>query len=376
MNDPASQWFIRLAGNEYGPADLATLREWKEEGRVLSSNEARAANEQHWIRAGEIPGLFGAEPPPVPSAVESEENLPPPPGILRICFDTVVLYVRGFFPFLGLTLLIVIPSVLSQLTGALLEEPGAADLSSRSMLAAAFSFCMLLLTLAAWPLYLSGIQIVTSDLALGRSVGFLDTLNRSLKFWGRVATLCLFVYGAFAFWMILPMGVIILIALGGPSVLSFFLVLVVAAVQVWVVGRLFVNFLFWQQSAVLDEYDVPGALRESKFLARSGHQVPWYKRPLWQGVLISSLWFLFVLLLNLPSLMPAFREYLHLISTNQDPQTLLQSMSNLPKPHGIDRLNFALGLLEAMLRPLLGIAFVLIFFAAKSRVPDNGSRGA
>ena len=188
------------------------------------------------------------------------------------------------------------------------------------MVAAAFSFCMLLLTLAAWPLYVTGIQIVTSDLALGRPVRFLDTLNRSLKFWGRVATLCLFVYGAFAFWIILPMGVIILIALGGPSVLSFFLVLVVAAVQVWVVGRLFVNFLFWQQCAVLDEYDVPGALRESKFLARSGQEVPWYKRPLWQGVLVSSLWLLFVLLLNLPTLVPAFRQYLHLISTNQDPQ--------------------------------------------------------
>lgn len=374
MNDLAQQWFIRLSGKEYGPADLPTLREWKEEGRILSSNEARAGNGQHWIRAAEIPGLFSTEPPPLPPAVQLEENLPPPPGILRICFDTVVLYVRGFFPFLGLTLLVVIPSVLSQLTAAVLEDPGTSDLSSRSMVAAAFSFCMLLLTLAAWPLYVTGIQIVTSDLALGRSVHFLDTLNRSLKFWGRIATLCLFVYGAFAFWMILPMGVIILIALGGPSVLSFFLVLVVAAIQVWVVGRLFVNFLFWQQCAVLDEYDVPGALRESKFLARSGHEVPWYKRPLWQGVLVSSFWFLFVLLLNLPTLMPAFREYLHLISTNQDPQTLLQSMSNLPKARGIDHLNFALGLVQAMLRPLLGIAFVLIFFAAKSRVLDNGSR--
>src|SRR3954466_656089 len=304
MNDPAQQWFIRLAGIEYGPADLATLREWKEEGRVLSTNEARAMGDEHWIRAAEIPGLFAPKPSPLPQAVEVEETLPPPPGILRICFDTVVLYVRGFFPFLGLTLLVVIPSVLSQVTAAVLEEPGAANLSSRSVLAAAFSFCMLLLTLAAWPLYVTGIQIVTSDLALGRPVHFLDTLNRSLKFWGRVAALCLFVYGAFAFWMILPMGVIILIALGGPSVLSFFLILAVAAVQVWVVGRLFVNFLFWQQCAVLDEYDVSAALRESKFLARSGHEVPWYKRPLWQGVFVSSLWFLFVLAINLPILLP------------------------------------------------------------------------
>jgi len=375
MTDSPQHWFIRLSGKEYGPADLATLREWKEEGRVLSTNEARAADDQNWIRAAEIPGLFAAEPPPLPPPVQFDEDLSPPPGVLRICFDTVVLYVRGFFPFLGLTLLVVIPSVLAQITAAVLEEPGASDLNSRSMLAAAFSFCMLLLTLAAWPIYVTGIQILTSELALGRTVRFLETLNRALKFWARIAALCLFVYGAFAFWTILPMGVIILIAMGGSSVLSLFLVLLVATVQVWVVGRLFVNFLFWQQCAVLDEYDVPGALRESKFLARSGHDVPWYKRPLWQGVLVSSVWFLFVLALNLPTLVPAFRQYFHLISTNQDPQTLLQSMSNLPKSHGIDRLNFALGLLEALLRPLLGIAFVLIFFAAKSRVMNNGTRG-
>ena len=372
MSDSANQWFIRLAGKEYGPADLATLREWKEEGRVLGTNEARAADGEHWIRASDIPGLFATEPPPLPPPVQLDESVIVP-GILRICFDTVVLYVRGFFPFLGLTLLVVIPSVLAQLTAALLDQPGTSDVSSRSMLAAAFSFCMLMLTLAAWPLYVSGIQILTSDLALGRRVQFFDTLNRALKFWARVAALCLFVYGAFAFWMILPMGVIILIALGGSSVLSFFLALVVAAVQVWVVGRLFVNFLFWQQCAVLDEYDVPASLRESKFLARSGQNVPWYKRPLWQGVFVSSLWFLFVLALNLPTLLPAFRQYFHLISTNPDPQSLLQSMSSLPKAHGIDRLNFALSLLEALLRPLLGIAFVLIFFAAKSRMMDNES---
>jgi hypothetical protein len=375
MNDSANHWFIRLAGKEYGPADLATLREWKEEGRVLSTNEARAAEEdEHWIRAAEIPGLFSPEPPPLPPPVQSDENVPPPPGIFRICVDSVVLYVRGFFPFLGLTLLIVIPSVLSQVTAAVLDEPGATDLDSRSLLAAAFSFCMLLLMLAAWPVYVTGIQILTSDLALGRPVQFLETLSRAMKFWPRVAALCLFVYGSFAFWMILPMIVIVLIALAGPSVLSFFLVLLVAVVQIWVVGRLFVNFLFWQQCAVLDEYDVPGALRESKLLARSGREVPWYKRPLWQGVFVSSLWVLFVLAVNLPILLPAYHEYLRLISANPDPQKLFEAMSNLPKAHGIDRLNFALALLKAMLQPLLGIAFVLIFFAAKSRVLDNGSR--
>ena len=255
----------------------------------------------------------------------------------------------------------------------MLEDTSSADLDARTLLATGFTFCMFLLSLAAWPLYIAGVQILTAELAVGRRLQFFDLLNRAVKFWPRLALLCLYVYLAFAFWTLLPMGVIVLIALGGPSVLSFFLVLTVAAVQVWIVGRLFVNFLFWQQCAVLDETDVAGSLRGSKAVARSGHDLPWFKRPLWQGVAISSLWFLFVFGLALPTLLPAFRVYFHVVATTQDPQELIKAMSALPKAHGIDRLNFALGLLQAMLRPLLGIGFVLVFFAAKSRLTDAGA---
>lgn len=372
MNEPTQRWLIRVDGKEYGPADLATLLEWKEDGRVLSSNEARLDSGENWMRAGEIPGLF-ASVPPSPPPVQVAVNVPPTPGLFRICFDTIALYIKGFFPFLGLTLLVVVPSVLAKVTGAVLDDAHAVDLDVRALLAAGFTVCMLLLTLAAWPIYVAGIQILTGELAVGRRLRFFDLLNRALRFWPRVATLCLFVYLAFAFWTLLPMGVIILMALGGPSVLSLFLVLAVGTVQVWVVGRLFINFLFWQQSAVLDECDVAGALRESRSVARSGHDLPWFKRPLWQGVIVSSLWLLFVLALNLPTLLPAFQEYFRVVSTTQDPQKLIQAMSALPKAHGIDQLNFALGLLEAMLRPLLGIAFVLIFFAAKSRMMDHAA---
>ena len=66
MNEPTPQWTIRVEGKEYGPADLATLREWKEDGRVLSTNEARRSEEETWMRAGEIPGLFAATPPQPP----------------------------------------------------------------------------------------------------------------------------------------------------------------------------------------------------------------------------------------------------------------------------------------------------------------------
>src|SRR4029077_11703185 len=70
------QWIIRVQGKEYGPADLATLREWKADGRVLPANPARQADveEAHWKTAGDIPGLFRVEPPPVQASVEAHAS--------------------------------------------------------------------------------------------------------------------------------------------------------------------------------------------------------------------------------------------------------------------------------------------------------------
>ena len=52
------EWIVRVQGAEYGPANIETLREWKAEGRLLPSNEARGADVDLWTTAAEIPGLF------------------------------------------------------------------------------------------------------------------------------------------------------------------------------------------------------------------------------------------------------------------------------------------------------------------------------
>src|SRR2546423_14955726 len=66
------QWIIRVEGKEYGPADLPTLHEWKSEGRVLPTNPARGADVDLWKTAGEIPGLFHVEAPPVQTAARDQ----------------------------------------------------------------------------------------------------------------------------------------------------------------------------------------------------------------------------------------------------------------------------------------------------------------
>ncbi|PYL55110.1 MAG: hypothetical protein DMF29_04160, partial [Verrucomicrobia bacterium] len=92
------QWIIRVEEKEYGPADLATLHEWKADGRVLPTNPARmvdvdsagvagSAKEALWKTAGDIPGLFRAEAPPVQveasnqkSAISNQKPASKPPS--------------------------------------------------------------------------------------------------------------------------------------------------------------------------------------------------------------------------------------------------------------------------------------------------------
>ena len=68
------EWIVRVQGAEYGPANIETLREWKTEGRLLPSNEARRADVDLWATAAEIPGLFSA-PPAVPLPALSRHRL-------------------------------------------------------------------------------------------------------------------------------------------------------------------------------------------------------------------------------------------------------------------------------------------------------------
>src|SRR5260370_9953509 len=99
----AEQWIIRVGEKEYGPADLATLREWKTDGRVLPTNPARrvdvdsaavavSAKEAPWKTAGDIPGLFQVEPPPVQGSVQANASpartMSPPRASCRIAADT------------------------------------------------------------------------------------------------------------------------------------------------------------------------------------------------------------------------------------------------------------------------------------------------
>jgi hypothetical protein len=350
-----------VQGKEYGPVEVDTLREWKMEGRLLPANEARRTDVQRWTTAAEIPGLFES----VDTAAPPAAGLQPRRSFSQILIDTFRIYRKGFLQFLGLALLIAVPSLCAQLTSSTLSASPNMEANLRTLTVAAFSFCMFLLSLVVWPVFIAGIQILTTELAGGRSLKMLPLLQNALKFWPRVAMLCIFVYGAYFFWTVLPIGIILMVMVAGPSVLLFFLALFVLAFQVWIVGQLFVNFLFWQQFAVLERSDAGNTLRQSKELARSRRDLPWFRRPMWRGIFIASIWFAFVFAINLGSEWHSIQHYFHELTTSQDPQALIQGLTAISTTQGFNLVGFILGLAQTLLRPLLGIAFVLLYFDSK-----------
>lgn len=352
------EWIVRVHGQEYGPVSVDTLREWQREGRLIPGNPVRKDGDSVWIRAADIPGIFPVAEMQPPQSVRR--------SLAQIIVESFRLYRRGFRHFLVLTLVTALPSVCAQLSASQVDLPSDAVPDLKTAMAASFSFLMLLLSLALWPVYIAGIQIATADVMAACPLRTFELLRRAMLFWPRVAPLCLFVYGSYFFWTVLPVAAILAIAAAGPSVISLFLVLLLLGFQVWITARLFTNFLFWQQFAVIDRSNIADTLRRSKELGRSGSDRRWYQRPLWRGAVLASLWCAFVIVLNIGPEWQLVRTYFHQLTISQDPQAMLQALSS-SKPESANFLTVTFGLLQIVLRPLLGVSFVVLYFDARTK---------
>jgi hypothetical protein len=391
----AEQWIIRVQGKEYGPADLATLHEWKADGRVLPVNPARQADveEALWKTAGDIPGLFQVEAPPVQTNVEANASpartvtragasggiaagtaaptISKPPS-RNILVETFRIYFRGFFQFFCLSLLSIVPIVCAELASRFVDTAPGVNVDLRTLVAVAFGLCMLVLRIILVPVYIAGIQILTAELATGHRLGFFSVLNAAVKYWPRVAGLGLFVYGVFFLLILFALGIAIMVVTSA-ALFSIVLALGLLAFQVWLFGRFFINVLFWQQFTVLENANVSEALRESRRLARSGRDFPWYQRPLWRGALIVSIWIAFALAIAVVAMWPRLaaewplvRDSFSQLGVAQDPQVVLQKMmASLPKNQAASFSELGLSVLQRILQPLLGIAFVVLYLDSR-----------
>jgi len=140
------------------------------------------------------------------------------------------------------------------------------------------------------------------------------------------------------------------------------------------VARLWVNFLFWQQSAYISNLEGAAALRESKMLARSQRRPRKSTRPLWRGALLASLWVLLVLGLSAGAEIPLILPKLQSVSTSS-PEEIIKMWQDLNVPKVADAMligSMALSSsIRALLRPILGIAFVLVYLDARADFSES-----
>ncbi|MFN2475501.1 MAG: DUF4339 domain-containing protein [Chthoniobacterales bacterium] len=365
----ADEWFVRVLGKEYGPVDLATLREWRAEGRLIAENEVRAGGDFTWRRASDFVEIF--EETPSPAGVR-EDDLFRRRSLMQIIGDSFGIYARGFLPFFAFALLVAVPSTAMKISLAFVHTQENGSIAQGSMVPAAIVVISFALILMDWPIFLAGLQFATADLAARQPIRFGDLFRRATNIWPRMSRLSIAVYGAFIFWTALPVVVILSIVGSEPSVFSLLLALLALAVQVYMAGRLFINFLFWQQSATIGGLDGMEALRDSKELARSRSSTVATERPVFRGAMLASIWLLVLLGFSAAVELPFLLVRIQGITTIEEATALVQNLMNAPKPDAMTIATYILSsLVHALLRPLLGITFVLLYCDAKSRQQDR-----
>ncbi len=354
------EWIVRVQGKEYGPVDADELRAWRQDGRLIRENEVREAGTDRWFPASELVEVF----------LDEHEGMPPPIPPARMTFGAIFatsfgIYREGFWRFFLLALLVSGPSFFLQIAAPFLETPDKAGQLPIVIGAAAVVFVMIVLLVIGWPFSLAGLQMLAADLLEGRQPNVRSVLVRSKPLWTRMFTLALIVYGSYFLWTVIPLLVAFSLTTSGSGG-ALLLVLLLLIFTAYMVGRLFINFLFWQQAGALGGGDSMEALRESKDLARSGRERPRLDRPLWRGAIIASLWLLVIIALNIAVELPVMIWRMRGVTTIEQALPLLQSMATSNALDWAGALTtLASCLISALLRGWLAAIFVVLYLDTK-----------
>ena len=364
----SDEWMVRVEGREYGPVDTDALREWKREGRLIPANEVRRASEERWFPAGELPEIFATDLPP-----------PEPPDLIvrrrswrEVVRETVRIYRHGFWRFMLFGLLTAVPIYVFQFAFPKIPLPDLSSGSAATMPAITLPpicYIMLALLVLAWPISTAAFQYVADDILHGRRRSVGEQFSAALRRWGQVLSTGLLVYFSYFFWFFIPLTAMIALLGGGISVFTLLLYLLIGAFMVYMNARLFINFLFWEQTAALTDEGALLALRESKELARCAPEAPRLDRPLYRGALVASLWLLLLLFLTLAVQLPFSLVRLSGAANPEQALALMQSVSQAKSPDALMiAADLASAVINLIVRPLLAASFVVLYYDAKARV--------
>jgi hypothetical protein len=367
------QWMVRVEGREYGPVDTEALREWTAEGRLIPQNEVRQVGEERWFPARELPEIFAA----AEDAAASPASDPPDIVVRRrnwpeIFRETLRVYQGGFARFVFFGLLTAVPMFVLQWYFPRVALPDfSSGLGSIPPVAVPpICFIMLLLTVLLFPIATAGFQFVADDVLRGRHRSLREQFSAAMGIYGRMLSAGLLVYGSYFFWTVIPFTTMIAVLASGLSVLSIFLYLAIGAFMMYMIGRLFINFLFWEQTATFGDGGGNAllALRASKELARSIPQAPRPERPLYRGATLATLWLVLLLFILIAVQAPFTMIRLSGAASPEQALAVVQSLAEAKTP---DALMIASDVVSAVVnllfRPLLAAAFLILYYDAKAR---------
>jgi GYF domain 2 len=360
------QWMVRVQGREYGPVDTATLRDWKNEGRLIRTNELRRAEDERWLPAGEFPEIFADDLPPAE----------PPDLIVRcrtwpeIFRETIRIYRGAFGRFMVFGLLTAVPMFVMQWNFPRVPLPD--FLSGEPMPTVSvppICWIMFLLTILLWPISTAGFQFVADDVLRGRRRSLAAQFSAAIERYGKMLGTGLLVYFSYFFWFFVPLTAMVALLSAGLSVFSIMLYLLVGAFMVYMNARLFFNFLFWEQTAAFENDGPIVAIRESKELARCVPNAPRLERPLYRGAIVASLWLIFLLFALIAVQFPFTALRMRGIENPDQAIALMQSLSQAKTPDALMiASDVASAVMNLILRPLLAASFIVLYYDAKARL--------
>jgi hypothetical protein len=364
----SDQWIVRVEGQEYGPVDTDALHEWRREGRLIPANQLRRVGDQHWISAGELVEVFAdaepAQPPPLPRAFERTKSW------RQIGAETFQIYRRGFGRFMLFGLLTSVPMFVLQWTLPKIPLP---DLTTGSYTFPSqplppVSGIMLLVLLLVWPISSACFQLVADDIVHGRPRSMSDQFSAALRLWGRLFGTALVVYGSYFFWFFVPLLAMVALIGSANPLLASVMIIPIGGFMVYMNARLFINFLFWQQTAALEANPPLLALRESKELARCAPEAPRLERPLYRGAIVASVWLLLLLILTFGVQLPFTLVRFIGLDNPEDALALMRKMAESQAPDAlVIAADISAGVLNLLLRPLLAAAFIILYYDARVR---------
>lgn len=356
---------VRVEGREYGPVDTDTLQEWKDEGRLIRSNELRRVEDQRWSPAAEFPEIFADDAPAAepPDLIVRRRSWP------EIFRETFRIYCRGFWRFVLFGLLTAAPMFILQWNFPRVPFPNlAAGEPMPVVTVPPICWFMFFLVVLLWPISTAGFQYVADDILRGRRRSVAAQFAAAVERYGRMLGAGLLVYLSYFFWFFVPLTAGIAVLTSGVSLLTIFIYLLIGAFMVYMNMRLIINFLFWEQTAALGDNGALIALRESRELARCAPEATRLERPLYRGLTLLSLWLLLLLVLVVAVQLPFTLIRLSDAKTPEQAMALVESISQAKTP---DTLMIVSDIIAAvvnlLVRPLLTTSFIALYYDAKAR---------